>query len=178
MPSADRSTTRPWPICTRTADVASAQAAIDTAKIDLDYTRVVSPIRGRISFSQTTEGAYVQASAATLMGWCSRPTRSTSTSRARRSSCCGSVHLAVDEGQLKLDDGRVKVQLLLDDGSDYAQEGVFQTMDVAVNETTASPVLACDLPDPKGMLRAPVSSSGRAWSMAARSRVVRLRRHP
>ena len=49
------------------ADVATSKAAIAVARINLGYTSVVSPITGRIGPSQVTQGAYVQASAATLM---------------------------------------------------------------------------------------------------------------
>src|SRR5262245_35068572 len=49
------------------AQVASGKAAVETARINLGYTDVLSPISGRIGISQVTEGAYVQASAATLM---------------------------------------------------------------------------------------------------------------
>ena len=49
------------------ADVASGKAGVQTARINLGYTDVVSPISGRIGTSQVTQGAYVQASAATLM---------------------------------------------------------------------------------------------------------------
>jgi membrane fusion protein (multidrug efflux system) len=49
------------------ADIASGKAAVDTAQINVGYTAFVSPITGRSGISQVTEGAYVQASAATLM---------------------------------------------------------------------------------------------------------------
>src|SRR5262245_45601327 len=49
------------------ADVASGKAAVETARINLGYTGVTAPITGRVGVSQVTEGAYVQASAATLM---------------------------------------------------------------------------------------------------------------
>ena len=49
------------------ADVATGKAAVAMAQINLGYTNVVSPITGRIGPSQVTQGAYVQASAATLM---------------------------------------------------------------------------------------------------------------
>ena len=49
------------------ADVLSGKAAVQTARINLDYTKVTSPVAGRIGISQVTEGAYVQASAATLL---------------------------------------------------------------------------------------------------------------
>src|SRR3989441_4825861 len=49
------------------ADVATGKASVEIAKINLGYTNVVSPIAGRTGVSLVTEGAYVQASAATLM---------------------------------------------------------------------------------------------------------------
>ncbi|MDB5866539.1 MAG: efflux transporter periplasmic adaptor subunit, partial [Betaproteobacteria bacterium] len=49
------------------ADVVFYKAAVQTAKINLGYTSVIAPITGRIGISQVTEGAYVQAAAATLM---------------------------------------------------------------------------------------------------------------
>ena len=49
------------------ANVAFGKAAVETARINLGYTDVVSPITGRIGISLVTEGAFVQASAATLM---------------------------------------------------------------------------------------------------------------
>src|SRR5271155_2562431 len=50
-----------------TADVATGRAAVTVAQINLGYTNVISPITGRTGPSLVTEGAYVQASAATLM---------------------------------------------------------------------------------------------------------------
>src|SRR5579872_5634010 len=49
------------------ADVLSGKAAVQSAQINLDYTKVTSPVAGRIGISQVTEGAYVQAATATLM---------------------------------------------------------------------------------------------------------------
>ena len=44
-----------------------ARPSVQAARINLDYTKVTSPVAGRIGISQVTEGAYVQASAATLL---------------------------------------------------------------------------------------------------------------
>lgn len=46
------------------ADIAIAKAAVATAKINLDYTKVFSPISGRIGKSSVTEGALVTANQA------------------------------------------------------------------------------------------------------------------
>ncbi|NTU54074.1 MAG: efflux RND transporter periplasmic adaptor subunit [Chlorobiaceae bacterium] len=43
------------------ADVAMASSAVTTARINLDYSRVISPISGRIGQSKVTEGALVNA---------------------------------------------------------------------------------------------------------------------
>ena len=57
------------------ADVISGQAAVQTATINLGYTKVTSPITGHIGISQVTEGAYVQDTAATLLATVQELTR-------------------------------------------------------------------------------------------------------
>src|SRR5690606_23147293 len=49
------------------AAVAAAKAALQSAEISLGYTKVVSPINGRIGESLVTEGALVSAASATQM---------------------------------------------------------------------------------------------------------------
>jgi membrane fusion protein (multidrug efflux system) len=49
------------------ADIISGKAAVEAAKINLGYTKVTSPVSGRVGISQVTEGAYVQAGTATLL---------------------------------------------------------------------------------------------------------------
>lgn len=48
------------------ADVRSAQAAVDAARLNLEFTRVVSPIAGRVSRAVVTEGNYVSAGGSVL----------------------------------------------------------------------------------------------------------------
>lgn len=75
------------------ADVAAAKAAVQTANINLDYTRVTAPVAGRIGRSSVTEGAYVQQSAATLMATISSLTAYMSTlpsPRPSRRDCAAS----------------------------------------------------------------------------------------
>jgi RND family efflux transporter MFP subunit len=49
-----------------TANVAAAQAAVDTARLNLEFTRVTSPIDGRVSRAIVTAGNYVTAGETTL----------------------------------------------------------------------------------------------------------------
>ena len=135
------------------ADVAAGRAAVTTAKINLDYTRVTAPVAGRIGRSAVTEGAYVQQSAATLMATIQQldsvyvdVTQSTAELlRLRR-------ELAADELQAAGEAARVT--LILEDGRVYAETGALQFADVTVDAGTGSINLRALFPNPRGELLA------------------------
>ncbi len=120
------------------ADVASAKAAIDTAQINLGYTDVISPITGRTGLSQVTPGAYVQASAATLMTTIQQldPIYVDLT----QSSVDGlKLRRQIQEGRLQTEGiHAAKVNLVLEDGRTYPEEGKLQFSDVSVDQSTGS----------------------------------------
>jgi membrane fusion protein (multidrug efflux system) len=120
------------------ADVATAQASIRTAQINLGYTSVLSPITGRIGVSQVTQGAYVQASAATLMVtvqqidpiYLDLTQASVEGLQLRRD---------VATGRLKLTGpNQAKVTLFLEDGTQYPGTGSLQFTDITVDQGTGS----------------------------------------
>ncbi len=130
------------------ADVLTGQADVDTARINLRYTQMAAPVTGRIGASQVTEGAYVQASGATLLATVQQidqvyvdVTQSTTDlSRLKR---------AVAGGEIQTDQtGRARVRLLLDDGTEYGQEGTLQFSDVSVNTGTSSVIIRAIFPNP------------------------------
>jgi membrane fusion protein (multidrug efflux system) len=133
------------------ADVAAARAAVKTARINLDYTSVASPIAGRIGRAEVTEGAYVQQGTATLMATVQQLDRvyvdvtvsSAEHARMRR---------AVDTGELQTTEGGAKVALALEDGRVYAEPGTLQFADVSVDPTTGSIALRAIFPNPRGEL--------------------------
>jgi membrane fusion protein, multidrug efflux system len=133
------------------ADTAAARAAVKTARINLDYTSVASPIAGRIGRAEVTEGAYVQQAAATLMATVQQLDRvyvdvtvsSAEHTRMRR---------AVETGELQTTEGAAKVALLLEDGRAYAEAGALQFADVSVDPTTGSISLRAIFPNPRGEL--------------------------
>ncbi len=100
-----------------TADVATGKAAVALAQINLGYTNVISPIVGRSGISLVTQGAYVQASAATLMTTVQQidPIYVDVT----QSSVEGlQLRREIASGQLKLNGpDQAKVTLLLEDGT-------------------------------------------------------------
>src|SRR6195256_2696815 len=111
------------------ADVASSNAAVQTARINLGYTDVVAPISGRIGPSQVTQGAYVQASAATPMATVQQidPVYVD----LNQSSVEGlQLRRDVATGRLKLNGpGQAKVTLILEDGTQYPLSGTLQFTD-------------------------------------------------
>jgi len=120
------------------ADVAAGKAAVDTAQINLGYTDVTSPVTGQIGVSQVTPGAYVQASAATLMATVQQldPVYVDLT----QSSLDGlKLRRDMQEGRLKTSGpDAAKVSLILEDGRTYSEKGKLQFTDVTVDQGTGS----------------------------------------
>jgi membrane fusion protein, multidrug efflux system len=134
------------------ADVAAGKAAVEIARINLGYTNVTSPITGTIGASSVTPGAYVQASAATLMATVQQTdpiyvdvTQSTvDLMRLRRELANGQLQTAGPNA--------AKVQLTLDDGSVYPLDGKLEFADITVDQTTGSVRLRAIFPNPKQVL--------------------------
>lgn len=134
------------------ADVATGRAAVQTARINLGYTRVASPINGRIGPSAVTQGAYVQASAATVMATVQQidPIYVD----LNQSSLQGlQLRRDVANGKLKLSGpGQANVTLLLEDGTQYPLTGALQFTDITVDPSTGSVTVRAIFPNPKGVL--------------------------
>ncbi len=134
------------------ADVATGKAAVAMAQINLGYTNVVSPITGRTGLSLVTEGAYVQASAATLMTTVQQidPVYVDLT----QSSVEGlQLRRDIASGQLKLNGpNQAKVTLALEDGTQYPLPGSLQFTDITVDQGTGSVTVRALFPNPRFVL--------------------------
>src|ERR1700736_5502325 len=134
------------------ADVATGKAAVAMAQINLGYTNVGSPISGRSGPSLVTEGAYVQASAATLMATVQQidPVYVDLT----QSSVEGlQLRRDIASGQLKLNGpNQAKVTLLLEDGTQYPLPGSLQFTDITVDQGTGSVTVRAIFPNPRFVL--------------------------
>ena len=137
---------------TAEAAVASGKAAVASAQINLGYTTVASPISGRTGISLVTEGAYVQASQATLMTtvqqidpiYVDLTQSSVQGLRLRRDVASGRVKLS------GLNQARVR--LFLEDGHEYRHTGALQTTDITVDPTTGTVTVRTLFPNPKSVL--------------------------
>ncbi len=130
------------------ADVAAGRAAVRTAEINLGYTRVTSPISGRIGRAAVTEGAYVQQGTATLLATVQQldplyVDLSQSADEVLR------LKQALASGRLQqADNGNAKLSLILGNGQTYAQSGSLQFSDVSVNPSTGMVTLRGLVPNP------------------------------
>ena len=134
------------------AEVAAAKAALDKAKIDLDYTRLKSPIAGRIGRSAVTAGALVTANQAQALAtvqqlnpiYVDLTQSSADMLRLRSEIAAGRLQAGAK--------GEVPVKLILEDGSEYAAEGRLALSEVTVDEGTGSVTLRAQFSNADGML--------------------------
>ena len=129
------------------ASVVAAKAGVESARINLAYTKVTSPINGRIGKSSVTEGALVTNGQATALATVQQLDP-----------------IYVDVTQSSSDFMRLKqqtslqkgdtssVELLMENGQPYPLKGTLQFSDVTVDESTGSITLRALFPTPQHML--------------------------
>lgn len=131
------------------AELQSAQATQVNAQVELDRTRIVAPIAGRVDTSSVARGALVTANQTTALTtvqqldpiWIDVAQSSADWLRLRRQ---------LDSGALEK--GETSVGLTLEDGSRYAHEGVLQVQGVAVDVSSGAMTLRARVPNPEGLL--------------------------
>lgn len=134
------------------ADVQYWKATVQTARINLEYTRITAPISGRIGRSNITEGAIVTAyqpvALATIQQldpiYVDVPQSTSELLRLKQ---------RMEKGRLSKNGKNLeKVALILEDGTRYALEGELKFRDVTVDPSTGSVSLRVVFPNPDGFL--------------------------
>lgn len=130
----------------------AAEAALERAKIDQRYTRVLAPISGRIGRSSVSEGALVSNGQAQELAviqqldpiYVDVTQSATDLLRLRRE---------LESGQLeKAGETAAQVTLKLQDGSDYPHTGTLEFSEVSVDASTGSVTLRAVFPNPDALL--------------------------
>ncbi|EMO9579184.1 efflux RND transporter periplasmic adaptor subunit [Enterobacter hormaechei] len=129
------------------ASVVAAKAGVESARINLAYTKVTSPINGRIGKSSVTEGALVTNGQATALA----------TVQQLDPIYVDVTQSSSDFMRLKLQTSLQKgdtssVELLMENGQPYPLKGTLQFSDVTVDESTGSITLRALFPNPQHML--------------------------
>jgi len=131
------------------ADVAAARAAVESARINVVYTQVLSPINGRIGRTLVTEGALVtsgqQGPLATVQQldpiYVDITQSSTEMLRLQKQLASGDL---VNAG-----DNQAEVRLTLEDGTTYPEPGSLKVSEVSVDPSTGSVALRAVFPNPR-----------------------------
>jgi len=133
------------------AAVTAAKAAVETARINLAYTKVTSPISGRIGKSAVTEGALVQNGQTTALATVQQldPIYVDVT---QSSNDFLRLKQELENGTLKQENGKAKVELVTNDGIKFPQAGSLEFSDVTVDQTTGSITLRAIFPNPNHTL--------------------------
>lgn len=134
-------------IASANAQIKTSQAALETAAINLSFTRIVSPIDGIAGIAQAQVGDLVSTS--------SGPLTTVSTVDPIRDyfTVSEQEYLALQKRFSNSDKDRWKLQLILADGTTYPKEGDFYFADRQVNQNTGAIQLAALFPNPGNVLR-------------------------
>jgi len=131
------------------ANQKKAEAALESAKINLAYTKITSPIDGRIGISDVTVGALVTGSQTTAM----------TTVRSLDPIYVDLSQTSLDQLNQRtlllgddIEAGSNEVSLTLEDGSLYSYKGVLKAREVSVDESTGSVTLRAEFPNPDNLL--------------------------
>ncbi|EAA2216134.1 multidrug efflux RND transporter periplasmic adaptor subunit AcrA [Salmonella enterica subsp. enterica serovar Newport] len=130
-----------------TAAVVAAKAAVETARINLAYTKVTSPISGRIGKSSVTEGALVQNGQASALA-AVQQLDPIYVDVTQSSNDFLRLKQELANGSLKQENGKAKVDLVTSDGIKFPQSGTLEFSDVTVDQTTGSITLRAIFPNP------------------------------
>lgn len=134
------------------AAVSATRAALDRAKLSLDYATVTAPISGRIGRALVTEGALVGQGEVTPLAVIQRldPVYANFTQSVAQLS---QLRAAFDSGKIKqVAPNEARVSLVLDDGSRYPLTGKLLFSDVTVDQSTGQVTLRAEFPNPNTVL--------------------------
>jgi len=135
------------------AALLAAEAARDSARLDLEYTQVRSPIDGRVSRALLTEGNYVSgiAGAATLLTTIVTIDPVYVYADIDENSLLKFNQLARAK-KLEMNDGRIPIQLQLADEPDFPHNGFIESFDNRLNSDTGSILLRAIFPNADGRI--------------------------
>lgn len=131
------------------AEILAAEAAVARAEVTLGYTRVTSPIDGRIGKSSVTEGALVTANQAGALATVQQlaPLYVDVTQSSREWL---ELRRELDAGTLARTE--TPVTIMLEDGTRYAHAGKLEFTEVAVDPATGVIALRITVPNPDHLL--------------------------
>jgi RND family efflux transporter MFP subunit len=137
---------------TAKAQIKTYEAAVETAKINLDFTRLVAPIDGIAGQAQLQVGALVTPGSGIVTSVSTVDPIKVYFTVGEPQYLAWRQRFPTDASRLQADK-ELRLQLILADGSTYPHEGKFYFADRQVNETTGAIRIAGLFPNPNNILR-------------------------
>jgi membrane fusion protein, multidrug efflux system len=134
------------------ADLSLTKAALETARINLNFTKIVAPISGRVDASAVTPGALVTANQELVLTTIQQldpifvdiTQSSNELLRLKREFANGNL--------TKASSNEARIKVVLEDGSIYSQEGILKFSGVTVNPTSGAVTLRAVVPNKERLL--------------------------
>ena len=133
------------------ADVAAAQAAVDSSAVNLAYAHIVSPINGRIGKSSVTQGALVTADQTAALATVQQ-LDPIYVDVNQSSSEWLQLKQDIDAGRVQAGASGAPTKIVLENGSAYATAGALQFSDVTVDPSTGNFLLRVLVSNPNQLL--------------------------
>jgi membrane fusion protein (multidrug efflux system) len=134
------------------AAVEQARANVTNARLNLGYTTITSPVAGLSSFAKKQVGSYIDASNSLLTYvakldpiWVNFSLSENEVLRSQSEQASGELKMPAR--------GALEVEIVLADGTRYAQRGHIAFADAAFNSETGTYLVRAELPNPNGTLR-------------------------
>ncbi|HZV21618.1 MAG TPA: efflux RND transporter periplasmic adaptor subunit [Hyphomicrobiales bacterium] len=128
------------------ANILKAEASLQTAKINLGYTDIISPIAGKVSRTRITKGNVVSPESGVLTTVVSQDPMYVVFPVSQREL------LQVRRDADQIDPNRVEATVRFSDGSSYGHKGRINFVDVTVDKATDTVTVRATLPNPDGIL--------------------------
>lgn len=133
------------------AGVKAAQAAIKSAGINLNRSRITAPISGFIGQSKVSEGTLLNAGDTTVLATI-RQTNPMYVNVTQSASEVMKLRRQIAEGKLLAADGAIAVGIKFDDGTVYPEKGRLLFADPTVDESTGQITLRAAVPNDQNIL--------------------------
>jgi membrane fusion protein, multidrug efflux system len=131
------------------AEVAAAKAAVQNARINLNYTRVTAPISGRIGKSLASEGALVTAQQGTALATIQQlDPLYVDVSQSSNELLQLQRQLSAEQAQ-PVRELKTKVKVVFDDGAEYGETGTLEFSDVSVDQSTGTVIIRATVGNPR-----------------------------
>jgi len=145
------------------AVVAGRKAAVDKARLDLEYTRVTSPLTGRVGLQKVEVGSLVTAGQTALVSVSTFDPVVVYFSISENDYLSYAKRRAARAKEGKADGAGQTVDLLLADGSVYEEKGRIDYIDPTIDPTSGTLILRALFANPKKLLRAGMNGRVRIY---------------